>query len=104
MKTAKWVNWRKLCNPSIKDRPRDVIDNLRALGWMEPGSFNPTPLAQRQGAARVSHQDGKPRTLWNRTRYLSECRKLRRDRSCKVAVYPGIATEVACGARAVELE
>lgn len=69
-----WVYWKKLCNISFKERPRDVVDFMLSAGYMTaPGT--PTPRAFAVGMAK---KDAKDRVVWNKGKYLSERRALRR--------------------------
>lgn len=76
---GKWVNWRKLCNISLKERPDDVVNILRSMGYMQLDSVNPTNAAVQRGFARVEVSNGKYRTIWDKLRYLSITRDLRRN-------------------------
>lgn len=69
-----WVsNWRKLCNPSLRETTADVIRWLVERGYAAADG-TPTEAALRRGLAR-RRQDG---VVWNLTRYVSLRREERR--------------------------
>jgi hypothetical protein len=71
---SRWVkDWRNLCNPSLHDRPEDVIAWLRRNGYAETGGA-PTALALRRGLARRRASG----FYWNLIRFVHLRRSSRR--------------------------
>jgi hypothetical protein len=74
----KWVDLHGLKNPSLRDTLGDVIEALNLLGWMsggQAGGLRPTQQALKRDAARVKGD----RVIWNKVRFNSERRNLRRQ-------------------------
>lgn len=70
----KWVHWLKLPNPAFRETAQDVVDWLRAKGYMQPDCTKPTARAFRAQLAKNTGACIK----WNSTRYLSDRRNERR--------------------------
>jgi hypothetical protein len=67
----KWVHWM--------DLPRDVATFLISEDLMHPGTLLPTPKALRLKWAKVTFQHDGYRTLWNKVRYVSFRRSIRKQ-------------------------
>jgi hypothetical protein len=103
IRLGRWVKLKELCNPAFKEIPDDVIRNLREMGWMKPNTVWPSDLAFELRVVQIGwdtlskwelaiapslrkpfglSKDKKKRqkAYWDRTRYISERRKIRREK------------------------